>query len=195
MILASQSPRRIQMLEEAGFTFTIQPADIDETPQTQESPFDLVSRLAQSKAHHILARGLAAPGEVIIAADTIVACDNKNLGKPADADDAYTMLKLLSGKAHQVATGWCILQADKDQNCRACLEYTTYTVTNVYFKQLTDQQIYDYIATGEPLDKAGSYGIQGLGGQFVDHIEGDYANIVGLPIDQVVTYLNEHQLA
>ena len=195
MILASQSPRRIQMLEEAGFTFTIQPADIDETPQAQESPFDLVSRLAQSKAHHILARGLAAPGEVIIAADTIVACDNKNLGKPTDAEDAYTMLKLLSGKAHQVATGWCILQADKDQNCRACLEYTTYTVTNVYFKQLTDQQIYDYIATGEPLDKAGSYGIQGLGGQFVDHIEGDYANIVGLPIDQVVAYLNEHQLA
>lgn len=194
MILASQSPRRIQMLQKAGFTFTCQPANIDETPKASESPFDLVSRLAQSKAHHILARGLAAPGEVIIGADTIVSCDNKNLGKPSDKDDAYTMLKLLSGKAHQVATGWCILQADQDKDCTPCLEYTTYTVTNVWFKQLSDQQIYDYIATGEPLDKAGSYGIQGLGGQFVDHIEGDYANIVGLPIDEVVAYLGQYKL-
>ena len=177
MILASQSPRRIELMREAGYDIQIFPADIDETPRAGESPFELVERLACAKAAAIASLSIAA-SQAVVAADTIVAIDNKKLGKPRDAAEACAMLRNLSGRTHQVATGVCIISAGKRQSF--------VEVTDVTFYELSDAEIEAYVASGEPMDKAGAYGIQGVGGRMlVRAINGDFYNVVGLPIARV----------
>ncbi len=174
MILASQSPRRIELMQEAGYTFDVVPADIDESPLPNETPLELVERLASAKAQ-LVARTVAQMDEVVIAADTIVAIDGEKLGKPADEAEATSMLKRLSGCSHQVATGVCIVKGEEMRS------FTT--ISEVTFFDLTDEEIEAYVASGEPMDKAGAYGIQGKGGRMlVRSIKGDFYNVVGLPI-------------
>lgn len=177
MILASQSPRRIQLMREAGHDVQVMPADIDETPLPNESPKDLVMRLACDKAHAVAAR-YDCREQTILAADTVVALGDAILGKPATAADARRMLSDLSGNTHQVATGVCIL--------RNGVAHSFVDVTDVAFYTLTDAEIDDYIATGESMDKAGAYGIQGVRGRMlVRSINGDFYNVMGLPIAHV----------
>ena len=164
-------------MREAGYDIQIVPADIDETPRAGESPFELVERLACAKAAAIVSLPLAA-SQVVVAADTIVAIDNKKLGKPRDTDEACAMLRDLSGRTHQVATGVCIISGGTR---RSFVE-----VTDVTFYELSDAEIEAYVASGEPMDKAGAYGIQGVGGRMlVRAINGDFYNVVGLPIARV----------
>lgn len=170
-------------MREAGFDFRVVPADIDETPLPGEEPLALVERLARAKAEAV-ARVEAAPGEVVVAADTIVTFDGVILGKPQDDADARRMLHALSGRTHQVATGVCIARGGA-QGVESFVE-----VTDVTFFELTDTEIDAYVASGEPLDKAGAYGIQGIGGRLlVRGISGDYYNVVGLPIARLVRHL------
>lgn len=178
MILASQSPRRIELMREAGFDVQVIPADIDESARPGEGPFELVERLARGKAEAV-SSAHAAPGETVVAADTIVALDGELLGKPADEADARRMLRALSGKTHQVATGVCIVHGERIDSF--------VDITDVTFYELSDAEIDAYVATGEPMDKAGAYGIQGTYGRMlVERIDGDFYNVVGLPIAKVV---------
>ncbi len=170
VILASQSPRRKELLGLFPFPFTVEVADIDETMDPKASPFDEVARVSRLKALAV-PRG---PEDVVIAADTIVVCESQVLGKPTDRDDAFRMLQLLSGRDHQVMTGMTVLHG---QECVSCTE-----VTDIHFRSLSDREILSYIATGEPMDKAGSYGIQGGAALFAEKIVGDYFNVVGLPV-------------
>ncbi len=184
MILASQSPRRIELMREAGFDPRVIPADIDETPREHEDPMALVERLARTKALAV-ADEHARPNEPVIAADTIVVIDGDILGKPRDSADAHSMLRRLSGRGHIVATGVCIA-------CRGTCD-SFVTTTEVLFYELTDEEIDSYVASGEPLDKAGAYGIQGVGGRLlVKEIHGDFYNVVGLPIAELVRHLHTH---
>ena len=180
MILASQSPRRIELMHEAGYAFRVIPADIDETPHEEEDPIALVRRLANEKARCVC-EAHAAPGELVLAADTIVCIDGRSLGKPADADEALAMLGQLSGRTHQVATGVCIATGNE------LLPTCSFTdISDVTFFPLTEDEMTSYIRSGEPLDKAGAYGIQGRGGRLlVERINGDFYNVVGLPIAKV----------
>lgn len=169
-ILASQSPRRKELMGLFKRPFIIRVADVDETMDPGKPPYDEVARVSRSKAE-------AVPREkedVVIAADTIVVCCGQVLGKPADEQDAFRMLRLLSGKAHQVMTGLTVLRGDR---CISCTE-----VADIHFRELTEQEIWDYIRTKEPMDKAGSYGIQGGAALFVERINGDYYNVMGLPV-------------
>ena len=170
VILASQSPRRRELLGLTGLDFQIRVADIDETMNPDATPYDEVARLSREKA-------LAVPREgedVVIAADTIVVCDGARLGKPRDEADAFRMLRMLSGRDHQVMTGMTVLQGERSVTCTE--------VTDIHFRDLSDGEIRAYIATGEPMDKAGAYGIQGGAALFVSHLNGDYFNVVGLPV-------------
>ena len=179
LILASQSPRRIEILELAGFAPAVAPQDVDETPLPGEEPQDLVERLARLKA---ASAAFDAPrGETVIAADTIVWLDGIELGKPADAADAARMLRLLSGRTHHVSTGVAIARGEQ---LRSFVETTAVT-----FFELTDAEIDAYVATGDPLDKAGAYGYQSQGCTLVRGIEGDFFNVVGLPIARLVREL------
>lgn len=197
MILASQSPRRIELMRKAGYDVHVIPADIDETPLPAEEPTALVERLARAKAEAV-AQTAAAPGEIVLAADTIVALDGATLGKPADAADAHAMLRRLSGRTHQVATGVCVArgaatEAAPETASEIAPEVIAsfVEVTDVTFYELTNEEIDRYVASGEPLDKAGAYGIQGVGGRLlVKKIDGDFYNVVGLPIARVVRILN-----
>ena len=181
MILASQSPRRIELMREAGYNIRVIPADIDETPFDGEAPLTLVERLARAKAAAVAAE-YAEPNELTVAADTIVTFDGKILGKPATEDEARTMLRELSGRTHQVATGVCIVKAGDTAAPHAAESLSFVDVTDVTFYELTDEQIEHYVASGEPMDKAGAYGIQGYGAMFVSRIEGDYFSVMGLPL-------------
>lgn len=182
MILASQSPRRIELMREAGFDTRVIPANIDETALPDEGPFDLVERLARAKAAAV-AKEHAEEGEPVVAADTIVALNGELLGKPADEPDARRMLHALSGKTHQVATGVCIV---RDGNAESFVD-----ITDVTFYELSHDEIDAYVTTGEPMDKAGAYGIQGQHGRMlVEKIDGDFYNVVGLPIAKVVRALS-----
>ena len=188
MILASQSPRRRQLLEELGYQLTILPADIDESARPGEKPSELVCRLAPEKAE--ASRTLAAiktlsdPDALLVAADTIVWDDSGHvLGKPADEADARRMLHALSGKTHHVSTGCCAMRLSP--TCNALATESFVETTDVEFWDLTDQEISDYISTGEPMDKAGAYGIQGLGRTLVRRIDGDYFTVVGLPVSRL----------
>ena len=173
-------------MREAGFDVTVIPADIDETALPGESPFALVERLARAKAAAVAASH-GEVGEVVVAADTIVTLDGEILGKPHDAADAHRMLRELSGRTHQVATGACIMQVGTDP--ASALSFVE--VTDVTFYELTDEEIAAYVASGEPMDKAGAYGIQGTRGRMLVHgIEGDFYNVVGLPIARLVRTLN-----
>ena len=188
MILASQSPRRRELLSEAGFELDIRPADIDESRKPGESPVELVARLAVEKAEAARAALDAAPADgLLVAADTIVWMGDEALGKPADAEDAARMLRALSGRTHHVSTGVCALSLAPDAACAASTCFVE--TTDVAFWPLTEAEIAAYVATGEPLDKAGAYGIQGAGRLLVEKIDGDYSNVVGLPIARLVREL------
>ena len=176
-MLASQSPRRAEILRQAGIPFAVRPADIDETPLAGEPPRDYVQRLAEWKALAVP----AAPGEIVLGADTTVVADGEMLAKPADAADARRMLRLLSGRRHEVLTGVC-LRRDTGV-VRDC------AVTEVWFAPLGAEEIEAYVASGEPMDKAGAYAIQGLACKFVEKIEGCYFNVMGLPIALVYRHL------
>ena len=193
MILASQSPRRIELMDEAGFTCRVIPADIDETPHEDEQPLDLVGRLAKDKALCVASEHAHA-GEIVVAADTSVTIDGVILGKPADAQDAKRMLRLLSGRTHQVATGVCVARANAAGDAAEPVLQNLVEVTDVTFYALDEDTIEEYAQSGEPLDKAGAYGIQGKGGRMlVEKIDGDFYNVVGLPIARVARTIRDMQ--
>ncbi len=182
VILASQSPRRKELLGLTGLDFIIRAADIDETMDPGASPFDEVARLSREKALAVERQ----EDDVVIAADTIVVCDGERLGKPKDEADAFRMLRKLSGRDHQVMTGWTVLRGERVE--------TGTEVTDIHFRALSDNEIKAYIATGEPMDKAGAYGIQGGAALFVTHLEGDYFNVVGLPVCRLAMMLRRFGL-
>ena len=179
LILASQSPRRKELLGLLGIDFEIRVADIDEAMDSAVDPRDEVARVSRLKA-------LAVPrqeDDVVIAADTIVVCQGKILGKPKNEADAKQMLRLLSGRSHQVMTGMTVL--------RGQLETVVTEVTQIHFRPLSDKEIDRYIASGEPMDKAGAYGIQGGAALFCQSMEGDYYNVVGLPVCRLSQILRQ----
>lgn len=184
VVLASGSPRRAEILRNAGIEFTVFNADIDETRLPNESADDYVKRIAAAKLEKV-ANILQRRGQqdAIVAADTVVVVGNEILGKPADAADAKRMLRLVSGKTHEVHTGLAITP----EPC--VVPGVRVVTTRVHFATLDDAAIDAYVTTGEPLDKAGAYGIQGLGGKFVTGIEGCYFNVMGLPLAEVYSSL------
>ena len=182
LLLASASPRRAELLRAAGFAFDVQPADVDESVRDGEAPADYVRRVAEDKARAALA---AAPGRVVLAADTTVVVDTHILAKPADDADAARMLRRLAGRRHEVLTGVCV--AARSVDCRV-------ETTAVEFARLTDEEIAWYVASGEPRDKAGAYAIQGLASRFVTRLEGSYSNVVGLPVALVYEMLSRHHV-
>jgi septum formation protein len=180
LILASASPRRQELLRNAGIPFTVQPANIKEMPEANESPRACAERLAREKA---LAVFQSRPQQCVLGADTIVVIDDIVLGKPRDSDDAARMLRLLSGRTHEVITGVCLV-ASAFEDMRSA-------TTLVTMCELSDDEIRDYVATGEPMDKAGAYAIQGIASRWIPRIEGDYSNVVGLPVALVYAMLRE----
>ena len=181
LILASASPRRRELLCNAGIEFEILPAHVDESPRSGEGAEEYVRRLASEKAFAV-ARDCPA-GSVVLAADTTVEINGEILGKPEDAEDAWRMLRLLSGATHRVLTGICLVCAPTRLHA---LEVETTLVT---FRRLDEDEIGAYIAAGEPFDKAGAYGIQGLASKFVTRVEGCFFNVVGLPVARVYGHL------
>lgn len=179
IILASASPRRKELMGLLKLPFAVKVADIDETMDPEKTPFEEVARVSRRKAETVKRQ----PGDVVIAADTIVVCKDRVLGKPADKQEAFEMLHLLSGQKHQVMTGMTVLGDDR---CVTCTE-----VSDIYFRELSDEEILDYIATNEPMDKAGAYGIQGGAALFVQRLEGDYYNVMGLPVCRLSQILKE----
>ena len=170
LILASASPRRKALLSLFHLPFTVRAADIDETMDPEKPPFDEVARVSRSKALAV-SRG---EEDIVIAADTIVVCQGKVLGKPHSEAEAAAMLRLLSGRDHQVMTGCTILYGDRVE---------TFTeVTSLHFRSLSEKEIQKYVQSGEPMDKAGAYGIQGGAALFCEKLEGDYYNVMGLPV-------------
>jgi len=181
LVLASQSPRRAELLRNAGIPFVVRAAPVDESTIAGETPAEYVKRLACAKAHAVA----AAPHEIVLGADTTVVVDGEILAKPEDAADARRMLKLLSGRQHDVLTGICLKRGSS-----AMVEHT---LTIVRFAPMTDAEIEEYVASGEPVDKAGAYGIQGRASKFVASIEGCFFNVVGLPVPVVYRRLMELQ--
>jgi septum formation protein len=180
VVLASASPRRRQLLDLIGITHEVRPADIDETMRPRENPRRHAERLAREKATAVATRD---PDLITIAADTIVVVNRKVLGKPKDTDDAARMLALLSGREHVVTTAVAVSRGKK---LRSAVEEV-----RVRFRRLRDDEIEAYIATGEPMDKAGAYGIQGYGATIVERIEGDYFAVMGLPIVRLIGLLRD----
>lgn len=179
LILASRSPRRAELLRSAGLEFTVRVADVDETPYGSEDPTGYVLRIAEEKGRAVFAKA----DEIVLSADTIVAFpgSRKIMGKPKDAINAARMLRALSGRRHDVITGVCIRRGTEIAVDSAA--------TAVWFAELTDREIIQYVASGEPMDKAGAYGIQGLASKFIDRIDGSYTNVVGLPVALVYRML------
>jgi septum formation protein len=180
LVLASASPRRSELLESAGISFCVVPADICEDPLPDEPPVDHVLRLAEGKAR---AAAQLSEGRFFLGADTIVLCDGEIMGKPKDQADAERMLKKLSGVPHEVVTGFAIFDRERNGAVQEAVR------TKVFFKHLRDEEILSYIATGCPFDKAGGYAIQGGAAHMVKKIEGSYTNVVGLPLCEVVDAL------
>ena len=178
LILASRSPRRSELLAAAGISFEVLAADLDETPHANEAPEAYVERLAIEKARAVLA---LRPGATVLGADTTVVIDGLILGKPENDADATDMLRRLRGRAHDVFTGVAIVS---DAGVRSAVERT-----RVWFDPLTDEDISWYVASGEPVDRAGAYAIQGLASRFIPRIEGSYTNVVGLPVALVSSIL------
>lgn len=201
LVLASASPRRQDLLSSAGISFAVQPADLNETPLAGESARDCAERLAREKA---LAVWRTRPRDLVLGADTVVVVDSAILGKPLDSDDAARMLRMLSGRVHQVITGVCLARpsrtapsataakgsrdAVRTEDCELRASSETTFVT---FNEMTNAEIRDYVATGEPMDKAGAYAIQGIASRWIPRIEGDYSNVVGLPVALVYRMLRE----
>ena len=183
IILASASPRRKEILQNTKLKFEIQKSDIEEVILENESPESMVVRLAYEKALDVATNNEDA---LVIGADTIVVIDDKILGKPKDKEEAFQMIELLSGKTHYVITGFALINLSLNKKVVDC------EISQVTFKKLSKDCIEDYIQTGESLDKAGAYGIQGYGGLLVKNIQGDYFNIVGLPISKISDCLKDH---
>ena len=171
LVLASASPRRRELLRCAGISFEVQAANIAEDPLPGESAKECAERLAREKA---LAVARLRPNDVVLGADTIVVVDDRILGKPRDVADAARMLRLLSGREHQVITGVCLVVSGQ---CSVASETTTVTMS-----AMSEREIADYVSTGEPMDKAGAYAIQGIASRWIPRVEGDYSNVVGLPV-------------
>lgn len=212
LVLASASPRRQDLLRSANISFIVQPAAIDETPLPEELPRACAERLAREKA---LAVWRKRPQETVLGADTIVVVNETILGKPHDAADAARMLRLLSGRVHSVITGVCLVRSvasgrgsvvskapgtesaaksllfrEEAQNCEL---RTASETTLVTMSELSSDEIRDYVSSGEPMDKAGAYAIQGIASRWIPRIEGDYSNVVGLPVARVYQMLRESQ--
>ena len=180
VILASQSPRRKELLGLFHIPFSVRVSDADETMNPDAPAAEQVALVSQRKAEAIS----RSPEDVVIAADTIVVCDGQILGKPKDTADASRMLHLLSGREHQVMTGMTVLRGNQRISCTE--------ITDIHFRQLSDREIDAYIRSGEPMDKAGAYGIQQLGALLVEKIHGDYFNVMGLPINKIsVTFFQK----
>jgi septum formation protein len=202
LVLASASPRRQDLLRSAGISFIVQPADVDETPLARESARECAERLAKEKAMTVWQKR---PQDLVLGADTVVVVDNVILGKPTDGEDAARMLRMLSGRVHQVNTGVCLVRALASgqwsvvSKTASRLEVGTdhaevrtgAETTLVTMSKISDQEIRDYVATGEPMDKAGAYAIQGIASRWIPRIEGDYSNVVGLPVALVYRMLRE----
>lgn len=211
LVLASASPRRQELLRSAGIPFTVQPSDVDETPLAGESARDCAERLAREKA---LAVWQSRPNDRVLGADTVVVVDATILGKPSDREDAARMLRLLSGRVHQVITGVCLITPVTSGRLPVAsatpvvgprsslvssamnLEHglrTASETTLVTMCELSNEEIRDYVATGEPMDKAGAYAIQGVPSRWIPRIEGDYCNEVGLPVALVYRMLQQEK--
>lgn len=184
LVLASQSPRRRELLEQIGFKPLIRPSDIDETPLATETASDYVERMAREKA---LACSIMAESEVILAADTVVVLDGEILGKPLNRADAAAMLERLSHRSHQVMTAVALRRGNELKERRV--------VSDVTFAELDAAQIHQYLLSGEADDKAGSYGIQGRAAKFVTHVSGSYSSVVGLPLYEVAVLLRDWGVA
>ncbi len=180
LILASGSPRRKELLETAHLPFTIQKSSVHENISEEFSPAEVVEQLSLRKAKDVAKHN---PDAVVLGSDTVVVYDGKILGKPADDQDAYETLLMLSGNTHHVYTGVAIVSGDE--------EICFHEATEVTFWNLTSEEIKDYVSTGESMDKAGSYGIQGLGSTLVNKIHGDYFSVVGLPLSRTVRELKK----
>lgn len=183
IILASKSPRRREILENTKVKFSVKESQIDEIIKENESPKEIVMRLAYEKALDVASSN---SDSLVIGADTIVVINGQILGKPKNEEEAYNMIKLLSGKTHHVITGFALINLSLNKKVIDC------EVSQVTFKELSTESIKDYISTKESLDKAGAYGIQGYGGLLVKNIQGDYFNIVGLPISKISDCLKDH---
>lgn len=183
VILASKSPRRAELLRLMGIDkFDIIPAVGAEDSGGKCEPAEMTEALAENKALEVAAK--CGAQDVIIAADTLVFLDGRVLGKPRDEGDAFNMLRALSGRGHSVYTGLCVICGDK--------KIVTHEKTDVFFRPLDDEEIRRYIVSGEPMDKAGAYGAQGLGSVFVEHISGDFFNVMGLPVCRLYTVLRDN---
>jgi nucleoside triphosphate pyrophosphatase len=181
IVLASASPRRAELLTAAGFAFVVVPADVDETPWPNEPPSDYARRVARAKAEHVVR--LQSDDRVVLAADTVVVGGGRLMGKPKGRDDAEAMLRILSGAVHEVLTAVVVRKGTRQAE--------RLTTTRVQVQPLSDPEIAWYLESGEPFGKAGAYGIQGLAARFIDHIEGSWSNVVGLPISTVYRLLRE----
>ena len=177
LVLASRSPRRAELLETAGISFVTRFADVDETPRDGEKPEHYACRIAEAKARAVE----AGPDDIVLGADTVVVISGEMLFKPADDADAARMLRLLSDRRHQVITGICLRRGQE--------VVVDWAETQVWFAPLDENEIREYVASGEPLDKAGAYAIQGLASKFVQRIDGSYSNVVGLPVSLVYFHL------
>ena len=182
IILASKSPRRREILDTMGVSFEIDVADVDESVDLSLSPVEAVCEISSRKAKAVCERHKNEDC-IVISADTVVVIDGKIIGKPRDEEDAFNIIKSLSARTHEVYTGFTV--------CGKGTSKTDYEVTKVHFKELCDDDIRRYIATGEPMDKAGAYGIQQKGNLFVDYIHGDYYNVVGFPISKICVTIRE----
>ena len=177
IILASQSPRRSEILRNAGLPFEVRRASVDESVQPHEPPEKYVKRIAQAKAMAVK----AGPAEIVLGADTVVVIDGQIMGKPKDPDDALRMLVALRGRKHEVLTGVCLRHGKR--------LIVDWAMTNVWMGPVSKEEIAEYISTGEPMDKAGAYAIQGLASKFIQRIDGSYTNVVGLPVELVYKHL------
>lgn len=193
LILASASPRRQELLRNARILFKVHPADIPEVYQAGESPRGFAERLAREKAEHVFAQIQAQPGQPVLGADTVVIIDGEVLTKPIDESDAARMLRRLSGRRHEVTTGVCLLGVAMagDGTTQHFVDVRSET-TQVTFQPVTEEEIEDYLTTGEPMDKAGAYAIQGAASRWIPQVEGCYTNVVGLPVPLVCRMLREH---
>jgi len=192
LVLASASPRRQELLLNAGIPFVVQPTNIPEIPREGEAPRAFAERMAREKA---LAVFRQRPDDFVLGADTIVVVETQIMGKPHDDADAARMLRLLSGRKHQVTTGVCLVSPQlRTENRKPAtgFEDVRSETTVVTVEALTDEDILAYISTGEPMDKAGGYAIQGRASRWISRIEGDYCNVVGLPVALVYKMLREH---
>ena len=189
-MLASASPRRQELLRSAGIAIRVQPTNIPEVPLDGEAPKVFAERLAREKAWTVFKEH---PNEFVLGADTIVVVGREILGKPKDAADAARMLRLLSGRSHQVTTAVCLIGPGGNQGAKTDtpLGVVRSETTTVHVNPLSEDEIRAYIATGEPMDKAGAYAIQGMASRWIPRIEGDYANVVGLPVALVYQMLKE----